>query len=78
MKRIAIEEHFITRGYLEYLQSRKDYPRVEVDAVKNDGSLRLYRTSERKNSTVWSPGQTNAMLDLENERIKEMDEAGEQ
>ncbi len=76
MRRIAVEEHFITQGYLDYLHSRKDYPRVEVDKEKSDGSLRLYRTSERKNSTVWSPAQTNGMLDIGEGRIREMDEAG--
>src|SRR5450759_4625395 len=76
MKRIAIEEHFLTESYLDFLRSRKGYPRVEVDAEKQDGSLRLYRTSERKNSTVWSPAQLKGMLDLGAGRLREMDEAG--
>jgi len=76
MKRIAVEEHFLTESYLDFLRSRKGYPRVEVDAEKQDGSLRLYRTSERKNSTVWSPAQLKGMLDLGVGRLREMDEAG--
>ena len=29
MKKIAIEEHFRTEYYVKYLQSRKQYPRME-------------------------------------------------
>lgn len=76
MKKIAIEEHFHTPGYIEYLRSRKEVPRREI--VEEGG-----RKVERD---WWSPTQYRVfdpdnpahkqISDIGEGRIQAMDEAG--
>lgn len=45
MKKIALEEHFATQQHLDYLRSRKDYPRLETVEDENHNKVeRLFRT----------------------------------
>jgi 5-carboxyvanillate decarboxylase len=70
MKRIAIEEHFFTQDYLDYLKSRKEFPRFEIfkDAQGNK--------VEKLEFFTMDPGAIDALLDVGEGRIKHMDEAG--
>ena len=75
MKRIALEEHFVTEKQLAYLRSRKDYPRLE-QAVDEKGNRveRLARTPS--SSRLFSPEDVQKLLDVGSGRIAEMDRAG--
>ena len=75
MKRIAIEEHFHTQGFLDCLRSRTDYPKVELSRDQRNNELEL----------LWcapgyylprTPDMTYRLLDMTDARLKEMDEAG--
>ena len=76
MKIIAIEEHFITRSHLDYLRSRKDFPRREI--VEDEKGLQIEK--------IWySPsccfatnpeGPDRFLTDLGDGRLQEMDKAG--
>ena len=76
MKKIAIEEHFLSNEFIEYLFTRKEYPRR--DFVEKDGK-RFVRD-------WWSPTTFKLMdpdkpdmdriSNLGEGRLKEMDEAG--
>jgi predicted TIM-barrel fold metal-dependent hydrolase len=75
MKRIAIEEHFHTRAYVEYMRSRTDFPRTVPSKDQEGKHLELvYCASDyylpRK------PEITNRLLDFADIRLKEMDDAG--
>ncbi len=75
MKRIALEEHFVTGKQLEYLRSRKDYPRLEsVVDEKGNRVERLARTPS--SSRIFSPDDVARLLDVGAGRIAEMDRAG--
>src|SRR4030042_2678955 len=75
MKRIAIEEHFHTQGYINCLRSRTDYPKVEMTRDRQNNEIEL----------LWcAPGYylprkpeiTDRLLDMSHTRLQEMDEAG--
>jgi 2,3-dihydroxybenzoate decarboxylase len=70
MKIIDLEAHFYTHEYIDYLCSRKEFPREE----RSDDGIKLWYTD-----TFWAP-RTHALeerlLDLGEARIKEMDEDG--
>ncbi|HJX04169.1 MAG TPA: amidohydrolase family protein [Dehalococcoidia bacterium] len=74
MKKIAVEEHVLTQGYLDYLRSRKEWPKRET--VPEDGGK-----FERE---WWAPdryrkmplGVPTRIEDLGQGRLKEMDEGG--
>jgi predicted TIM-barrel fold metal-dependent hydrolase len=70
MKKIDVEAHFYTRGFQEYLRTRKEIPREE----SYKGSIRLWYAPN-----IWEPHGAaieNRLLDLAEGRIKAMDEAG--
>lgn len=70
MKIIDLEAHFYTENYLKYLRSRKDMPYEEV----REKDYRLWMTQN-----VWAPRSPileAKLLDMGEERIAEMDEAG--
>ena len=70
MKKIAIEEHFLTERYLDFLRSRKDYPKIEIvdgeERVCSSPNKLRYRYSD----------VTKKLVDLGEGRLREMDEAG--
>ena len=71
MKKIALEEHFTTRAFLEHLRARKDFPRLA--AGPNDTEV-LYRTPT--STQPLSRAQVNRLLDMGAGRLAEMDRAG--
>ncbi|MFC1871335.1 amidohydrolase family protein [Chloroflexota bacterium] len=75
MKKIAIEEHFYTEGYLDFLRSNKGYPRLEV--VENEEHQSIWRWYDSSDSyKVWNPHLMRAPIDIGEGRLKEMDTAG--
>jgi 5-carboxyvanillate decarboxylase len=76
MRIIATEEHFITRDYMDYLRSRKDYPKLEsFQNEQGQTFLRLvYSPSE---SRMWyGAAKAEVLCDLGETRLKDMDAAG--
>lgn len=70
MKVIDLEAHFYTEDYLKYLRSRKEMPYEEV----RENDFRLWMTPK-----LWAPRSRileDKLLDMGEERIAEMDEAG--
>ena len=71
MRIIDLEAHYYTQEYLNYLASRKELPRFEVNP---DGSVKQHLAKG-----VWGPRSKKLMeklCDLGEDRIREMDEAG--
>jgi 2,3-dihydroxybenzoate decarboxylase len=73
---IATEEHFITRDYMNYLRSRKDFPKLE--SFQDEAGKSFWRL-------VYSPcefrpwygvNKIDVLCDLGETRLKAMDEAG--
>jgi 5-carboxyvanillate decarboxylase len=75
MKKIAIEEHFWTKDYLNYLRSRKEYPKVETVEDAEHNNIELYWRSLSVKSPL-QPQLRSSLLDLSEGRIKAMDECG--
>ena len=75
MKKIALEEHFISQAHLDYLRSRTEFPRL---ATADDGSgnkaERLFRTPT--SSQAYTPRRVSQLLDVGAGRIAEMDRSG--
>ena len=75
MKRIAVEEHFHTQGYVDYMRSRTDYPKIEVSRDQQNKEIELlwcapdYYLPRR-------PEITHRLLDMADIRLQEMDQAG--
>jgi 2,3-dihydroxybenzoate decarboxylase len=75
MKTIATEEHFHGPYYLDYVQTRKGYPRLEH--IKGDRGQDIWQWwSNESEYQLWLPRAINKMRDLGEGRIKEMDESG--
>jgi 2,3-dihydroxybenzoate decarboxylase len=71
MKKIALEEHFTTRGYVEHLRSRSAYPKIEM---LEDGSARLHRTATTMQ--LLPRKLLEKLLDVGAGRIAELDRVG--
>jgi predicted TIM-barrel fold metal-dependent hydrolase len=67
MKRIAIEEHFYTQEYIDYLKSIKEYW-IEKDEKGNN--------IEHLEHFVLEPGVMDSLVDVSEGRLKHMEEAG--
>ncbi|MFC1945661.1 amidohydrolase family protein [Chloroflexota bacterium] len=75
MKRIAIEEHFATDEYFNYLRSRKETPRREL--IKDGEHHELEREWWGPSGYIESvPEHRNKILDIGDGRLKDMDESG--
>jgi 5-carboxyvanillate decarboxylase len=75
MKKIAIEEHFFTKEYLNYLRTRLEYPRLETFTdEKGNNTERMWRSTV--NYTIQSPAQISKLLDTGSGRISTMDSIG--
>jgi predicted TIM-barrel fold metal-dependent hydrolase len=76
MRKIAIEEHFITERYMKYLRLRKEYPRLESMKDADGHSFwRLWHSAEE--SRPWYPvSSIDRLSDIGTLRLKAMDEAG--
>ena len=77
MKIITVEEHFITSDHLNFLRSRKEFPKREIVEQEN----------QRKIERIWySPsccftvndinGPDRFLTELGNKRLREMDKPG--
>ena len=69
MKRIAIEEHFYTPAYEQYLRGGDSFPKLETK-IENGSKV------DYLGFTVLAPGVVDALLDTAEGRLKSMDEAG--
>ena len=76
MKRIAVEEHFLTGALLSHLRTRKEWPRLE--AVEDDQHNKVDRM-------YWAPSHyfvhndldmVRRIVDIGEGRLKDMDESG--
>jgi predicted TIM-barrel fold metal-dependent hydrolase len=78
MKIIATEEHFVTWNYVNYLRSRKEYPKLEnFQNEKGETFWRLWFSSQE--SRPWyNSNNLDKLCDLGEIRLKDMDEAGVQ
>ncbi|OGP65911.1 MAG: hypothetical protein A2170_15115, partial [Deltaproteobacteria bacterium RBG_13_53_10] len=75
MRRIAIEEHFFTEAYLDYLRSRKEHPRLEGFEDEDHRKIeRMWRSPTHY--LVFSPQKTGRLVDMGSGRLREMDKAG--
>lgn len=74
MKRIAIEEHFDSEESVNYLRSRKDYPKIETIEDSKRNRIEVMRYSPDYYS-VRGP-LVSRLLDVAEVRLKDMDEAG--
>lgn len=72
MKRIAIEEHFLTQELINYLCSRKEWPRWEV--IKGETVDRVYWAPSFH--MPMTPVLKKGLLDLEEIRLNNMDNSG--
>ena len=76
MKKIAIEEHFRTEYYVKYLQSRKQYPRMESTMNKKGQDAWLIWYSAEESQQWFNMRFVNKLCDTGEVRLNEMDEAG--
>lgn len=75
MKRIAIEEHFWTEGFVDYLRSRREAPRLEIVEDEEHHKIEWHWRSPSIKA-ILRPDVRNRLLDLGEGRLREMDEAG--
>lgn len=75
MRKFDLEAHFYTREYNEYLRSRKEFPRLETVEYEAGRKIdRIWYSPELVRPK--SPSVSEMLLDLEEIRLKKMDEAG--
>ena len=76
MKRIAVEEHFLTDALLAHLRTRKEWPKLE--AAEDDQHNKVDRM-------YWAPSHyfvhndldmMRRILDIGEGRLRDMDESG--
>ena len=74
MRKIAVEEHFYTEAFLEYLRSRKDPPRREVLEDANHNKMeRAWDSFYYRDRPLSSSFK---LLEMGQKRISDMDRAG--
>lgn len=73
MKLIDFEAHFFTEDYVAYLRQRQAPPRLEAVEVEDQREERLWLTDKLFASRTFT---LRPLLDLEEMRLAEMDEAG--
>lgn len=76
MKIIAIEEHFITCEHLNYLRSRKDFPKREIAEDEKHNKIEKIWYSPECCFVTNPEGPDRLLPELGSERLKEMDKAG--
>jgi 5-carboxyvanillate decarboxylase len=75
MRKIALEEHFFSQQHVDYLRSRKDFPRLEtVEGAKGGKVEKLYRTPS--SSQLYPQHLMATLLDVGPARLADMDAAG--
>lgn len=73
MRKIAMEEHFFTTEYLNYLRSRKDYPRR---TIMKDGKTEEILYSPFCHARAIGDDFNYRLIDVGEGRLKDMDKAG--
>ena len=74
MRKIAVEEHFYTEAYLEYLRSRKDPPRREIVQDENGNEVeRAWDSVYYRDRPVSS---SLGLLEMGEKRLNDMDRTG--
>ena len=74
MKRIAIEEHFRTQYYVDYLKSRDKAPMLE--SIRDEEGQEIWREWSSANQyTLSDPKVITKLCDIGEGRLKDMDEA---
>lgn len=75
MKKIAIEEHFRTEYYINYLLAQKKSPRM--DSYEDENKQKIYREwFSADDYTLWVPRAISRLCDIGEGRLKDMDEDG--
>jgi predicted TIM-barrel fold metal-dependent hydrolase len=74
MRKIALEEHFYTEAFLEYLRSRKEPPRREV--LEDANHNRIERAWDSFYYRDRPLSSSSKLLEMDQERISDMDRAG--
>jgi 5-carboxyvanillate decarboxylase len=74
MKKIGLEEHFNTKAYLDYLASRKVFPKLEMVEEEGRNVDRIWWSSDEY--LLMEIGMQDRTLDLAEGRLKAMDENG--
>ena len=76
MKKIAVEEHFHTEEYIDYLHTRKEFPKRDI--IKENGKKFIRDWWSATKYRLINPDQPNKNMitDLGEVRLKVMDEAG--
>ena len=75
MRTIAIEEHFWTEEWVDYLRKRKDYPKIAAVDLGNGRSEERFVYAPTQGSSV-DGAVLGKLLDTGADRLADMDEAG--
>ncbi len=70
MKIIAVEEHFFTQNYLDYMRTKEKSDSMSICQGDSKGK------SQTLNKVMPRPGEHEECLDVDDLRLKVMDEAG--
>lgn len=74
MKKIAVEEHFLTENYRNFLRTRKEFPKRDIVEQEGKKFEREWWTPTHYN--LINPDLPEKVYDLGAERLKDMDESG--
>ena len=74
MRKIAIEEHFTTETYLDYLHTRQEFPKRDFVAKAGKKMVRSWWSPT--DYRLIDPDRPNRLTDLGEGRLTEMDTAG--
>ena len=76
MKKIAIEEHCFTQYFVDFLQSRKEFPKIEgILGERGQKTWRWWNSPQEYQPWIPAP-VVSKISDLGEGRLKDMDEAG--
>jgi 5-carboxyvanillate decarboxylase len=76
MKKIAVEEHFLTDEFIEYLHTRKEAPRRDIIEKEGKTFIRDWWSPTKYRLLDPDLPHKNMITDLGEVRLKVMDEAG--
>jgi predicted TIM-barrel fold metal-dependent hydrolase len=76
MKKIAIEEHCFTQYFVDFLQSRKEFPRIESTLGERGQKTWRWWNSSQEYQTWLPAAVVSKICDIGEGRLKDMDEAG--
>ena len=79
MRRIAIEEHFYTEEYVDYLCSRRDCPRIEIVEDEKHRKIERHWSEPSLPPRVIDPDKPSLAgmhIDVGEGRLRDMDQAG--